>query len=167
MRYHIGQYIMYRNRGVCQIENVGKIHFLLNNEKEYYTLRPPFTTCNERIFVPVNTDVHMRMAMTRKEAYIYLSKLKQMDTKPCRSTKTVLLTAHYQGLLLSDDVNAHLQLFKEIYQKEVIEKEKGKKLGETDKRFRIKVEQLLSEELAIALNESPELSKERLYRALK
>lgn len=166
MRYHIGQYIIYRNRGICKVENIGKIDFSKSNQ-DYYTLRPPFTTCNERIYVPVHTDEHMRTAMTPKEAYTYLSELKQMNTKPCRSAKTTLLTAHYQGLLSSDDINAHLKLFKEICQKEVIAKEKGKKLGETDKRFRTKVEQLLSEELAIALNESPEVSKERLYAALQ
>lgn len=166
MRYHIGQYIMYRNRGICKVENIGKVDFSKSNQ-EYYTLRPPFTTCNERIYVPVHTNVHMRTAMTPKEAYTYLSKLKQMNTKPCPSTKTTYLTAHYQGLLSSDDINAHLQLFKEIYQKEVSAREKGKKLGETDKRFRAKVEQLLSEELAIAFNESPDLSIERLYSAVK
>lgn len=167
MRYHIGQYVVYKNRGVCKIENVGNLQFLINNKEEYYTLRPPFTHCSERIYIPVNTDVHMRNTITRNEAYQYLEKLKKMEVTPSHSAKTAWLTAHYQELLFADDINKRLQLYKEICQKERSAEEKGKKLGETDRRFKGKVERLLSEEFAVALNEAPELSKKRLYMTLQ
>ena len=167
VKYRIGQYIIYKNRGICEIENIGKLQFLVNNNKEYYTLRPPFTTCNERFYIPVNTDMNMRNAITQNEAYQYLEKLKKMEVKPSREAKRVWLTAHYQELLLANDINKQLQLYKEIYQKEKDAVEKGKNLGETDRQFKTKVEQILSEEFAIALDETPAASKERLHKALQ
>ena len=167
MKYHIGQYIIYKNRGICKIENIGKLQFLVNNSKEYYTLRPPFTTCNERFYIPVNIEVDMRKAITQSEAYQYLEKLKKMEVKPSRAVKRVWLTAHYQELLLADDINKQLQLYKEICQKEKDAIEKGKNLGETDRQFKAKVEKLLSEEFAVALDETPAASRERLYQTLQ
>lgn len=109
----------------------------------------------------------MRNAITENEAYQYLEKLKEMKVKPVCSTKLSRLTAHYQELLFSDDINKWLQLYKEICKKEKRAEEKGKKLGETDQRYKSKVEQLLSEEFAVALKEAPVSSKKRLYRTLQ
>ena len=52
MKYDVGQYVMYRNNGVCRIEAIGKLGFLQNSDEEYYTLRPPFTTSDEHSYVP-------------------------------------------------------------------------------------------------------------------
>ena len=166
MKYHIGQYIMYRSKGVCKIEAIGKIHFSPDTGKEYYTLRPPFTTSDERIYVPVNAEDAIKNIMTTEEAFSYLQTLKKLQIRPSRSTKMPLLTTHYQELLSASDVSKHLQLFKELYKKETIAAEKGKKLGEIDRQFKKKVEHLLGEEFAIVLNESPETSVKRLYTAL-
>ncbi len=166
MKYHIGQYIMYGNTGVCRIEAIGKLKFLPGCEKEYYTLRPPFTTTNERIYIPVKAEEELKMAMTQDEAVEQLVCLKKMQIKPSRSTKVSLLEAHYRELLSANDVEKHLQLFKEICEKEEQTMEKGRKLGETERRFKRKVEHLLSEEFAVALNESSASSTKRLYMAV-
>ena len=46
------------------------------------------------------------------------------------------------------------------------EKESGKKFGEMEFNYKKQVEHLLVDEFSYALNETPELSKERLYRAM-
>lgn len=63
-------------------------------------------------------------------------------------------------------MTGHLKLFKELYQKEKKRKEHGKKFGEMESNYKKQVEHLLVDEFSYALNETPELSKERLYRAM-
>lgn len=89
-----------------------------------------------------------------------------MDVRPYNSRKRQQLVLHYQELLSSNDLNEHLRLLKEVSLKAKAEHEKGKKLTATDEQYKRKIEQLLSEEFAVALHEAPALSKERLYSAL-
>ena len=49
MKYDVGQYVMYRNNGVCRIEAIGKLGFLQNSDKEYYTLQIGRASCRERV----------------------------------------------------------------------------------------------------------------------
>lgn len=47
--YQIGEHIMYKNIGICVVEEIGKPGFSADKEKEYYTLRPLDATGNARI----------------------------------------------------------------------------------------------------------------------
>ena len=85
-----------------------------------------------------------------------------MDAKPYASNKKQQLASHYQELFSSDDLNERLLLLKEVSMKDKAECEKGKKLAATDEQYKKKIEQILSEEFAVALSETPELSKARL-----
>lgn len=163
--FRIGQYIVYSNFGICRVEAIGKLNFIHNTQKEYYTLRPPYTTSNERIYVPVNSSVFMRNAITREEAFFYLDHLKDMEVKVVQSKKPGFLAAHYQELINTSDINGYLRLFKEIYQKEKLMKNCGKKLGQVDLRFYQLAERMLSKEFSIALQETPDCSKKRLCAA--
>ena len=50
--YQIGEHIMYKNIGICVVEEIGKPGFSADKAKEYYTLRPLDATGNARIYVP-------------------------------------------------------------------------------------------------------------------
>ena len=52
--YQIGEHIMYKNIGICVVEEIGKPGFSADKDKEYYTLRPLDATGNARIYVPVD-----------------------------------------------------------------------------------------------------------------
>ena len=52
MNYQTGQSVIYRNKGVYTIESIGKVAFLPDSEKIYYTLRPVFRSGDEHIYVP-------------------------------------------------------------------------------------------------------------------
>ena len=164
--YQIGEHIMYKNIGICVVEEIGKPGFSADKEKEYYTLRPLDATGNARIYVPVDSDIFMRNIITKKEACIYLKELESMEAAPFYISKPAQLKAHYDGLMARHDIAGHLKLFKELYQKEKKTKEHGKKFGEMESNYKKQVEHLLVDEFSYALNETPELSKERLYRAM-
>lgn len=162
----IGQYIMYSTSGVCRVEAIGTLSFTQNSQKEYYTLRPSYTTSDARIYVPVNTDTLMRNTLTREEALCCLEYLKAMEVQVCGIKKQNLLTEYYRELIASQDINGYLRLFKEVCQKEKLMKKNGKKLGQVDLHFYRLAERMLSEELSIVLQETRDCSKKRLYDAV-
>lgn len=164
--FRVGEHVMYRNIGICEVEAIGKIGFSSDKEKEYYTLRPLCATNNSRFYVPVGASASMRNIISRQEAYQYLAELESMQTKPFCAAKQTRLTAHYDELLTKYDVTDHLILFKELCQKEKKVKEGGKKFGQRESVYKNQVEKLLIDEFAYALDETPGASKERLYKAL-
>lgn len=159
--YQIGQYIMYRNIGICKVEAIGRLSFSANKEKDYYTLCP-LNANNSKVYVPVDRDLEMRKIMTKEEAGEYLEMLREMKTKPVSSSKPGALTAHYQEILAPHDMKAFLTLFKELRQKEKMVRENGKHLGQLDMNYKSEVERLLSDEFAYAFGETPKEAKERL-----
>lgn len=167
MHYAIGQYVMYRSNGVCRVEAIGKLPFLRGHDELYYTLRQPFAAGAARNYLPVAAeDKYLRAVMTAEDVPGSLAELHTMDVKPCRAGKRQQLVDHYQQLLSSGDLRKHLQVFKEVDLKEQSERAAGRHLSVTEEQFRKKAEQLLSEEFAVALHESPEASRKRLYAAL-
>lgn len=159
----IGQYVMYSNSGICRVEAIGTLSFFEDSQKKYYTLRPSYTTSNARIYVSVNTSTFMRNVITREEAFWYLNYLKNMEVKVSCFKKQNLLKAYYQELIATKDINGYLRLFKEICQKEKLVNKSGKKLGQVDLNFYRLAERMLSEELSVALQETLDCSKKRLY----
>ena len=65
--YQIGEHIMYKNIGICVVEEIGKPGFSADKAKEYYTLRPLDATGNARTYVPVDSDIFMRNIITKKK----------------------------------------------------------------------------------------------------
>ncbi len=167
MNYQTGQSVVYRNKGVYTIESIGKVEFLPDSEKTYYTLRPVFKSGDEHIYVPTDKEDALRQSLSAQEATNYLKKLNQIEARPCHSTKTALIIAHYQELLSSTKMEDHLQLLKELHEKELQLVRSGKKLGSTDKDYLNKVGCLLCEEFAAALQESPENARKQLAEALR
>lgn len=167
MKFNVGQYVVYRSNGVCRVEAIGKLQFLQNGNGDYYTLRSPFASGDGCSYIPTEKESCLRAVITPDEARGYLGELAEMPAEPCGEKKHQLLVSHYQKLLSSSDLSEHLRLFKEVNLKDRVEKKKGKRLSATDEQYKRKVEQLLSEEFAVALNETPAASKERLYAALE
>ena len=164
--YQVGEHVVYRNDGICRVEAVGKTSFSKQSGMDYYTLRPLYAKDKSRYYVPVNADRFIRNAVTREETYQCLTELEKLEPRPFCSKRPAELTEHYDKLLISNDMTAHLTLFKELCQKEKQAKESGKKFGQLDASYKNRVEKLLSDEFACALGETPELSKERLYQAV-
>lgn len=147
------------------MEAIGGLPFA--PKKRYYTLRSPFTTSNERTYIPTNGENALRAVITPEEALACLRKLGELEVKPCRTKKWQQLSQHYEELFSSPNLDEHLRLFKEVSLKKQAGREKGLRISETDEQYRRKIERLLSEEFAVVLQESPSASKERLYSALK
>lgn len=166
MEFKPGQYVIYRNHKVCKIEAIEALNFASECETKYYTLRPCFVLANEKIYVPLDVDAPLRNIMTKAEIRKHLSELKQLPVSDSHERTVAKRESHYRQLLEDDDITSHLYLFKELYRCEFNERKKGKKLCVMDRRYQEKIEKILSEELAVSLNETPSESRKRLYTAL-
>ena len=115
----IGQYIMYSNSGICRVEAIGTPNFIENSHRQYYTLRPSYTTSDAKICVPVDTRAFMRKVISREEALGYLGHLR-LFKKVCQKEKLVKksrkklgqIDLHYYRLaerMLSDELSVVFQ----------------------------------------------------------
>ena len=164
--FHPGQLLVYGNIGVCQVDDICTQHFFEDRAgKEYYTLHPFFARNGDKIYVPTSATASLRPILGQKEASSLLDTLKTTDTAVFCSRSQTALMLHYQDLMQANTMPDRLRLFKELCQKEQLQKQKGRKLNPTDMHFYKLTEQLLSEEFAIALNKTPAEMRTTLRRA--
>ena len=67
--FNIGEYIVYGNRGVCEVADVGKMSMsAMDKDKLYYTLVPVYAR-GSKIYSPVdNQKVAIRPIISQQEA---------------------------------------------------------------------------------------------------
>ena len=164
-RFQKGQLIVYGNAGVCEVEEVGMKRFAEMEPKEYYTLRPFFEDGNDRLYVPTGTSAFLRPIVAPEEAKTYLEELKTAEVEIFDGKGQTALAEHYQELMHEHSIGSYLKLFKEISKKESLQKSKGRKLNAVDQHFYKLAEQLLSEELAVSLGQSPSDVRKSLHAA--
>ena len=66
--FQVGEYVVCGSRAVCRVEAIGPLRFKECGGGEYYTLCPPFTSSEEKIYVPVDTALPIRRIVTGREA---------------------------------------------------------------------------------------------------
>ena len=167
--YTVGTYLLYRSAGVCRVEGMDAPKLARDEKRQYYKLRPAFSTGLDYIYVPLDSPVPLRPIISSEKAVHYLDSVAFLKPKAAGMQKTAEISAHYQNLLSTGDPENSLLVIKEIW-----EKEKGltgtggkRKLNQADVKYRRLAEKLVCEEFAAALHTDPEAMKERLYRAME
>ena len=149
--YQIGDLIIYGLEGVCRVKKVGPIDMRGAKEGvDYYTLSPLYR--EGTIFTPVDTTVHTRPIMTKEQAQQLVDQIPQIPEEIYENSNPRLLSEHYQVSLKSCDCVELVRLIRAIYAKGRSAAEKGRKLGQVDKRSMKRAQEMLHGELAAALN---------------
>ncbi len=148
--FKVGELVMYGGRGVCKICEIGKPDFAKEDDTLFYFLEPLY---NSGIFyAPVdNEKISIRKVISKKEAKKLLD---EVDSLKCESFTThsiQQLSQHYQSIIDKHTCKDLLILTKSIMEKENDAIKHNKKLGQIDKRFMKKAEDLLYGEFAAAL----------------
>ena len=141
--FNKGDRVVYGNTGVCAVMDVAPME---KGGKDYYTLKPEFSS--EVIYVPTDTKVFMRAALTKEEAEELIRRIPDVKSKRCDNKNATAMKDEYQSCFLSHDCDDLVCLIKGIYEKG----QRGGKLGVIDQRFMKRAEDLLHGELALALN---------------
>lgn len=146
--YQPGDTIIYSSQGVCRV--LGVCHPPISSadpNKLYYNLSPLYSDVH--IYIPVDTKVFMRPVIGREEAESLIRRLPKLPEKMYDggNLNPTLLRNYYNSFLETNDCEAFFQLIKGIYAKT-----NGKqKMGQTDKAYMKRLEDLLYGELAVAL----------------
>ena len=146
-----GDYIVYRNTGVCRVEKIGipEDFPAAAQDVQYYHLAP--VRGSGIIYIPVDSKVFMRAIISKEEAINLIASIPSVEEHPDYSKDQKSLAEHYKALLQTHDCSALVQLIKNIYCKNRELNEKGKTTGKTDQQYMKQAETLLHEELSIAL----------------
>lgn len=147
-----GDYIIYRNTGVCQVAEIGvPENFPVTDENTLYYFLVPMRGSGT-IYIPVNSPVFMRPVITREQAVTLIASIPQLPTLPTQYKDQKALVESYKTLVQTHDCSTLLQLIMSIHKKGSELTEKGKSLGKIDLQYKKQAEEMLHEELSIVLD---------------
>jgi len=152
--YQVDELIMYGSTGVCKIKEITKQDFGGDHaDKLYYVLEP---LCQSGvIYAPVdNEKVFMRPVISENEAKDLIESIPTIHTEIYKSSSMQQLTKHYQAILDTHGCRELLELIKSISMKRVEALKNNRNLGQIDKKFMKRAEDLLFGEFAAALHVS-------------
>lgn len=158
--YQVNDYVVYGNEGVCQVEAIEMLDFTKSGkERPYYVLQPAYR--NGKVYTPVDTKVFMRPVISKETAESLIEQIPSVEAETDGPTNASILKNKYTETLQENNCEDLIQLIKTIYQKGLRAVENNKKMGQTDKFFLRKAEDLLYGELAVVYDMS--LGKVREY----
>ena len=161
-----GSLVVSGNSGICRVEGVSLKKQLDGvGEAMYYTLTPLFGS--GRVYTPVDTKVFMRPVITAEEAGDLIRRMPQIEPGCCAGTDQRSLAEHYRGLLHTYQCESLVKIIKAVYLKGQAAAAKGKKLGKTDQQFMKRAEELLYEELSLALDMPKDQVKDHILQTLE
>lgn len=147
-----GTWVIYGNTGVCRIEDIGRFTDVpvSDTEKDYYKLIS--LRNGGKIYIPVDTSVFMRPVISSQEAHELISQMSEIAEIICDSKNQKTLNEHYQAALQMHTCEELVRVIKSVYSKGQNSSSNGKKLGKTDQEYGKRAEELLYEELSVALD---------------
>lgn len=164
--YQVDDLVMYGGMGVCRVKEIISRGFGEDEpEQKYYILEPLYQSGT--IYAPVdNTKVFMRPVISKDEANEVIDQMPLVDTDIFRSSSVQQLSKHYQAVLDTHKILDLVALTKSINKKEAAALKQNRHLGQIDKKFMKRAENLLFGELAAALSipfdDVPDYIAERL-----
>lgn len=148
--FKVDELVMYGGTGVCKVIEIGRPDFS-DDDRLYYFLEPVYQS--GMIYAPVDSErVVMRPLISSEEAKHLLDSIDEIHTEIYKTNSMQQLLAHYQKIIDTYRCEDLLSLTKSIYAKRIEALKNNKKLGQIDKRFMKKAEDLLYGEVATALH---------------
>lgn len=150
--FQTGDYIIYGNNGVCQVESVGTIDMIpgIPKDKIYYTLKPIYIK-GSTIYTPVdNQKVLIRPLISKEEAMELIDGVEEIETLWVSNEKQ--REEVYKEALVTCDCRELIKIIKTVYQRMQSRLAEGKKITNNDRKYFKIASDSLYGELAIVLN---------------
>ncbi|MGL5329476.1 MAG: CarD family transcriptional regulator [Peptostreptococcaceae bacterium] len=149
--YKIGEFVVYGNDGICEVEEISKLNSPITNKMtEYYKLKPLHG--NGNVLAPVDTNVFMRLAVTSKEIESIITDVPEIretryDIKNIRE-----LQNHYKTLISSHEFVDTLRALISLNNKKEDLAQSNKKLGQVEEKFLRIAKDLVEDEFSVAFD---------------
>jgi CarD family transcriptional regulator len=147
--FKVDDLIVYGGTGVCKVEKISQVDFV-DDDSLYYVMRPLYK--NGTIYAPVDGNrVYMRKVMSREEALQLIDRMPGVSSKVFKSNSIQQLSKYYQSVIDTHDMLALVGLTKSLYRKDKDATKQNRHLGQIDRKYKKRAEDLLFGELAVAL----------------
>lgn len=154
MMYHIGDWVVRSEDGLCRIADIMNLDFVADRKKLYYQLIPA-NDLNGKIYVPVENEQHtMRPVMSPIQAKELIQQIPMIKESWIVSERE--RQNHYKQALQSNDPKQLIGIIKLIYQRKQNRKAQGKKTTIVDEQYFKAAEKKLYSELEYALGKNKE-----------
>ena len=148
--FETGDLIMYGSTGVCRVDAISTQVFGPEDDREYYVLEPLYQSGT--IFAPTDNDkVYMRPVISEEEVLDLIDSMPGVPAEIYKCSSIQQLSKHYQSVINAHDCIELIRLTKSIHKKKEEAKKQNRHLGQIDKRFMKKAEDLLFGEIAAVL----------------
>lgn len=163
--YRENELVMYGTIGVCRIFKIGIPDFRAEQAQDtplYYFLEPLYQSGT--IYAPVDSEsIFIRPVISAEEAHAILGSIDEIEPDNYHSRSVQQMSQHYQRIIDTHSCKALLSLAKSIYRKGQEALQNNKHLGQIDKRFKKRAEDLLFGEFAVALDTDRERIEDFVY----
>ncbi|MCR5399590.1 MAG: CarD family transcriptional regulator [Lachnospiraceae bacterium] len=148
--FEVGEYVVYGNKGVCQIKSVGPIDMPgVAKDKMYYTMSQVYLR-GSTIFTPVDNEKKaLRKVLTKSEAKKLIAGIK--DIKPQWVKDDKERDRMFTDILRTADCKELCNMIISLYHRKEERIAGGKKATSTDERYFHAAEDILYGELGIVL----------------
>lgn len=163
--FKVGEYVVYGNKGVCQIKSVGPIDMPgVPKDREYYTMSQVYLR-GSTIFTPVDNETKaLRKVLTKKQAKQLIEDFKNIE--PNWITDDKERDRIFTEILRGADCKELSNMLVSLHHRKEERIAGGKKATSTDERFFHAAEDILLGELGIALGVDREKVREYIIESV-
>ncbi|MGN0292886.1 MAG: CarD family transcriptional regulator [Lachnospiraceae bacterium] len=154
--FKVGDYVMYKTEGVCRIDQITTMdNFPKDRQRKLYYVMSPLKDSGLKIYSAVdNTMIPRRPIMTEQEARNMVETMADIPELEIDNEKYREET--YKKALKSCDCREWIRIVKTIYLRRQGRYAEGKKSTAIDDHYQKAAQELLLEELSVALHMSEE-----------
>lgn len=165
--FKVGDYVMYKAEGVCRVDGIITMdHFTKGKEKKLYYVLVPLKDSGLKIYSAVdNSMIPRRPVMTEQEARNMVEDMADIPELEIENEK--YREDRYRKALKTCDCREWVRVVKTIYLRRQGRYAEGKKSTAIDDQYQKLAEELLLEELSVALNMSGEEADQYIKAHMK
>lgn len=150
MKFENGMNVVYKNIGVCTVEDIEIKKFDGANEREYYKLKPISDSFATYYYVPVDkSDEQIRNLFSKAEIDDILQNIRNKDEIWINNSRERRM--EFNKILKSDDYNKILRMTKSLYLQKQEKQKKNKHLSSSDEMILNSAESLIFQEFSEVL----------------
>lgn len=164
--FELGSCVVYGIHGVCRV--IGREKQLVDRKRAEYLVLEPIGQNESRFYLPAANPIAMaklKQVLSKKELENMISSNEvRVD---CWIPEENLRKQRYRDLISSGDRMALMQMVSSLYRYKTAQSEAGRKFHQCDENFLRDAEKLLSSEISLVLELTPEQAREYLRNHLK
>lgn len=164
--YQIGDWVVYGIHGACRI--IGTEKQLVNRKRTQFLVLEPLTQSESRFFVPMDNAValsKLKPVLSKEEMISLLTS--ETICQDVWIEEENRRKQHYRELITSGDRILLLQMICSLHRYKMAQTASGRKFHQADENFLRDAEKLLSSEIALIMECTPQEAREYLRMQLK